>query len=98
MQPATRILIGLGLTLIAAGLIWQFAARILLLGRLPGDVVIERGPVRVYFPIVTCLIISVVLSIAFWLWRLWRSIAFRARGVKLCHREQLGLARSPHSA
>lgn len=73
MQPATRVLIGLGLVLIAAGLLWQFAARFLPLGRLPGDVVIERGPVRVYFPIATCLTISALLSIAFWLWRVWRS-------------------------
>jgi hypothetical protein len=72
MHSATRILIGLGAALIVAGLVWQFAARFLPLGRLPGDIAIERGPVRVYFPVVTCLIISAVLSVAIWVWQSWR--------------------------
>jgi Protein of unknown function (DUF2905) len=37
------------------------------LGRLPGDIVIQRGETAFYFPLVTCIIISVVLSILFWL-------------------------------
>jgi hypothetical protein len=37
------------------------------LGRLPGDIVIERGNVHIYFPIVTCIIVSVVLSFILWL-------------------------------
>jgi hypothetical protein len=59
-------LIGLGLNLIAVGLLWPFIER-LGLGRLPGDIAIARGNVHIYFPIVTCLIISVVLSLLFWL-------------------------------
>jgi hypothetical protein len=72
MHPATRILIGIGAAFIAAGLIWQLAARFLPFGRLPGDFVVERGPVRIYFPIVTCLIISAILSVAIWAWQTWR--------------------------
>lgn len=39
------------------------------MGRLPGDVRIERGNTAFYFPIVTCIIISIVLSLLAWLWR-----------------------------
>jgi hypothetical protein len=42
------------------------------LGRLPGDVVIERQNFRFYLPIVTCLVISVLLTLASWLWRAMR--------------------------
>ena len=38
-------------------------------GRLPGDIVVERGPVTFYFPIVTCIVVSIVLSLLFWLFR-----------------------------
>ena len=37
------------------------------LGRLPGDVVIQRGNFSFYFPLVTCIIVSVLLSAVFWL-------------------------------
>jgi len=37
------------------------------LGRLPGDIVVERGSFGFYFPIVTCLVVSVVVSLIFWL-------------------------------
>jgi hypothetical protein len=69
VHPVARVLIGLGVLLLVVGLLWQLGGRWLPIGRLPGDVVVERGNVRVYFPIVTCLIISVVLSVAAWLWR-----------------------------
>jgi hypothetical protein len=52
--------------LIAAGLLWPVLQK-LGLGRLPGDIVIERENSRFYFPIVTALIISVVLSLILWL-------------------------------
>jgi hypothetical protein len=59
-------LIILGVVLIAAGLLSPFLQKIGL-GRLPGDIVIERENFRFYFPIVTSLIISVVLSLILWL-------------------------------
>jgi Protein of unknown function (DUF2905) len=37
------------------------------LGRLPGDIIIQRGDATFYLPIVTCIILSVVLSVALWL-------------------------------
>jgi len=55
-----RALIAAGLVLVAAGLAVQLG---LPLGRLPGDIIIRRGSGTFYFPIVTCLIASIVLSI-----------------------------------
>ena len=57
-----------GAVLIAAGLFWPWL-RQLGLGRLPGDIAISRPGLQIYFPIVTCLVISVVLTLLFWLFR-----------------------------
>ena len=56
----SRLLIGLGVVLIAVGLAIKLGVP---LGRLPGDIVIRRGNATFYFPIVTCLMVSVLLSI-----------------------------------
>ena len=61
-----RWLVAIGLVMVLIGLLWPLLSK-LGLGRLPGDIVIERGNVRFYFPIVTCLIVSIVLSFFFWL-------------------------------
>jgi hypothetical protein len=62
----SRWLIVFDVVLIAAGLLWPRLQKIGL-GRLPGDIVIERGNFRFYFPIVTSLVISVALSLILWL-------------------------------
>ena len=61
-----RFLIGLGLVVLFAGLAWPWLGRIGL-GRLPGDILIQRGGTTFYFPLVTGLLISIVLSGLFWL-------------------------------
>jgi Protein of unknown function (DUF2905) len=61
-----RFLIGLGLAILLAGIAWPLISRIGL-GRLPGDIVIQRGSSSFYFPLVTCLVISLVLSTIAWL-------------------------------
>ena len=61
-----RLLVTIGLVLVVAGLAWPFLSR-LGLGRLPGDVVIRGEHGGFYFPIVTCILISLVLSAIFWL-------------------------------
>ena len=58
-------LIGIGLALVVVGLSWPWLGR-LGLGRLPGDILIERGNFRFYFPIVTCLIVSGVVWLILW--------------------------------
>lgn len=62
----SRVLILLGLILIVLGLLWPLLAK-LGLGRLPGDIVIEREGLRVYLPLATSLLVSVVLSLLLWL-------------------------------
>ncbi|MBN2983917.1 MULTISPECIES: DUF2905 domain-containing protein [Cohnella] len=62
MNSMPKLLIGAGVLLIVVGLIWMVAGRYLNLGRLPGDLSFEKGNVRFYFPIVTCILISVILS------------------------------------
>jgi hypothetical protein len=61
-----RILIVVGLVLVAVGLLIKFGVPI---GRLPGDIVIEREHGTIYIPIVTCLVLSVILSVVFALLR-----------------------------
>lgn len=63
-----RILLVAGAILLIAGLLWPFIGR-LGLGRLPGDIVIERQNFRFYFPLVSSLVVSVVLTLLFWLFR-----------------------------
>ncbi len=67
-MSVARILIILGIVLVVAGLAWPWITK-LGLGRLPGDIVVERENSRFYFPIVTCVIISVVLTLIMWLFR-----------------------------
>jgi hypothetical protein len=59
-------LVPIGLVFVVIGLLWPLLSK-LGLGRLPGDILIERGNFRFYFPIMTCLIVSVVLSFFLWL-------------------------------
>ncbi len=61
-----RVLIGLGLLILIVGIAWPILSRSGL-GRLPGDIMIERGGTTFYFPLVTCIAISIVLSALFWL-------------------------------
>jgi hypothetical protein len=63
---AQRILISLGVGLIAIGLLWPYLVK-LGLGKLPGDIIIRRDNFNFYFPITTCILISVVLTGLFWL-------------------------------
>jgi hypothetical protein len=63
-----RALIIIGLAIAAVGLLWPWLSK-LGLGRLPGDIRIETESGGFYFPLMTCLIISVVLSLVLWLIR-----------------------------
>lgn len=63
-----RVLITLGIALLVAGLLWPWLSR-LPLGRLPGDLVIDRPGFRFYFPFMTMLVVSIVLSVIAWFFR-----------------------------
>ena len=66
------MLLILGLVIAGVGLVWILAPAIPWLGRLPGDIRIERENFRFYFPLVTCLLLSLVLSLLVWLVRVFR--------------------------
>jgi hypothetical protein len=61
-----RLLIGLGLVILVTGIAWPILSRIGL-GRLPGDIMFHGGGATFYFPLVTCIIISIVISALYWL-------------------------------
>lgn len=63
-----RLLIVAGLVLLAAGLLWPWLAK-LKLGRLPGDIHIERDGFSFYFPLTTSIVISLVITLILWLLR-----------------------------
>ncbi|MDF2662838.1 MAG: hypothetical protein K0Q94_5629 [Paenibacillus sp.] len=58
-----KLLITSGAVLIVIGLVWMVGGRFLNLGKLPGDIVVDKGNFKFYFPVVTCVVLSVVLSL-----------------------------------
>jgi Protein of unknown function (DUF2905) len=63
-----RFLITFGVLLVVLGVLWPWITT-LGLGRLPGDIVVEREHLRFYFPITTCIIISLIITAILWLFR-----------------------------
>ena len=63
-----KIFIILGAIFILIGLLWPVIEK-LHLGHLPGDIVIKKENINFYFPIVTCIIISVIISILLWIFK-----------------------------
>jgi Protein of unknown function (DUF2905) len=73
MSDLGKLLIVLGVVLLAAGLLVTFLDRMSFpLGRLPGDIVYRGKRTTIYFPLVTSLVVSVVLSIVFYWVGRWR--------------------------
>ena len=66
MSDLGRLLLVVGAVCVVLGLALTFAGRVPWLGRLPGDLRVERENFRFYFPLMTCLLISVLLSLAAW--------------------------------
>jgi hypothetical protein len=62
----SRVLIIFGVALVLTGLLWPVISK-LGLGRLPGDIVIERENFRLYIPLATSIVVSVILSLLLWL-------------------------------
>jgi hypothetical protein len=63
-----RALIVIGIAILAAGLLWPWISQ-LPLGRLPGDLVIERPNMRLYVPVTSMLLVSIVISVLLWIYR-----------------------------
>ncbi len=66
MFPIAKLFIFIGAAILAIGIILLFIDKIPWLGRLPGDIYIQRKNFNLYFPITTCIIISVLLSVVFY--------------------------------
>jgi hypothetical protein len=67
-HPAWTLII-LGALIVLIGVVWLVAPAFPWLGRLPGDIVLERDNVRVVFPVTTCLVLSALLTGLMWLTR-----------------------------
>jgi hypothetical protein len=67
LDSLPRILIVAGLIFVALGILLHVGPSIPLLGRLPGDIRIERPGLRIHLPITTCLVISLAVSAGLWL-------------------------------
>jgi hypothetical protein len=63
-----RLLIALGIVILLAGLLWPWLGK-LPFGRLPGDIVVDRPGFRFYFPLMTMIVVSAVLTLILWLFR-----------------------------
>lgn len=64
----SRTLITIGIIIVIIGLLWPVFQK-MNLGRLPGDIIIRRDGFRFYFPITTSIVISILLTIVFWIFR-----------------------------
>ena len=64
----SRTLIILGLLIVLLGVLWPWLQKIGL-GRLPGDIAIERENFRFYFPLTTSIVVSLLITLLFWLFR-----------------------------
>jgi len=69
MNGLGRNLIMIGLVLVALGVVISLAPRIPWLGKLPGDILIKREQFSFYLPLTTSLLVSLALSLLFWLLR-----------------------------
>jgi hypothetical protein len=69
MGDLGKLLILFGIIVVAVGVLLIIAGKLPWLGRLPGDIYYKDHRVTFYFPIVTCLLVSVVLSLLFYLFR-----------------------------
>lgn len=67
--PPGKLLIILGIALVIIGLLLTFTGKLPFFGKLPGDIRIERENFSFYFPLGTCLLLSLLLSLIFWLFR-----------------------------
>jgi hypothetical protein len=67
MTGIGKLLIVTGLVLVAVGVLVLLAGKIPFLGRLPGDIVIQRPGFTFYFPLGTSILVSLILSLLFWL-------------------------------
>jgi hypothetical protein len=70
MQEVGRFVVIIGVLLVVVGLIlWRFPSLFGWIGKLPGDISVQKGNFSFYFPVVTCIIVSLVVTLLSWLFR-----------------------------
>jgi Protein of unknown function (DUF2905) len=69
MAAFGRILLLFGLLVAGVGLVLLLADKVGWIGKLPGDITVRRGNFTFYFPLATCILVSIVLSFLLWLFR-----------------------------
>ncbi len=69
MAPIGKFLIIVGVVVVGAGLLLLLSDKIPWMGRLPGDITIKRDNFTFYFPLATCILISVIVSLILWFFR-----------------------------
>jgi hypothetical protein len=72
MEHPAWLFVIVGALIAVIGLVWLLGPSIPWLGKLPGDIAVERDKVRFYFPLTTCLLLSLLLSGIIWIVR-WLS-------------------------
>ncbi len=69
-MPIGRMLVTAGLILVAVGILFMLGDKLpIRLGRLPGDIVVRGRNSTFYFPVVTCILLSLIFSLVMWLFR-----------------------------
>lgn len=63
MPNIPKLLITVGVILIIIGVLWQVGGRFFPIGKLPGDIFVKKGNTTFYFPIVTSIVLSIVISL-----------------------------------
>ncbi|TJY41470.1 DUF2905 domain-containing protein [Cohnella pontilimi] len=69
MSSMPKLFIAAGIVLVVVGLLWMAGGRWFSLGRLPGDIAYESDRVKFYFPIVSCILVSLLLALIFYVAR-----------------------------
>jgi Protein of unknown function (DUF2905) len=70
MQEIGKFVLIVGLILVAVGaLLWRFPGLLGWMGKLPGDISVRKGNFSFYFPVVTCVLLSIILTLLSWLFR-----------------------------
>jgi hypothetical protein len=70
MQEVGKLVVMVGVFLVVAGVIlWRFPSLFNWVGKLPGDISIQKENFSLYFPVVTCLLVSILITLLAWLFR-----------------------------
>jgi Protein of unknown function (DUF2905) len=70
MQEIGKFVLIIGLVLVAIGaVLWRFPSLFGWVGKLPGDISVQKGNFSFYFPVVTCILVSILITLLSWLFR-----------------------------